>query len=158
MYGVVYMINHEVFMKEALLEGRKALEKGEIPVGAVVVQNGKIVGRGHNLRESQNDPTAHAEIVALRDAGDKLGTWHLKGSLLYVTLEPCPMCAGALLQARIEKVIYGADDPKAGCAGSLLNILQFPGFNHFVKITSGVLVEESIALLQEFFREKRRKT
>ena len=157
MYGVVYMINHEVFMKEALLEGRKALEKGEIPVGAVVVQNGEIIGRGHNLREPQSDPTAHAEIVALRDAGDKLGTWHLEGTLLYVTLEPCPMCAGALLQARIEKVIYGADDPKAGCAGSLLNILQFPGFNHFVKIANGVLAEESIALLQEFFREKRSK-
>ena len=149
------MGNHEFFMREALLEAREALSKGEIPVGAVVVLHGEIIGRGHNLRETTNDSTAHAEIIALREAGEKLGTWRLSEAVLYVTLEPCPMCAGALLQARLDRVVYGADDPKAGAAGSLLNILQFPGLNHFVKITGGVLADEAVALLQEFFRERR---
>lgn len=152
------MNSHEFFMKEALLEGRIALEKGEIPVGAVVVLNGEIIGRGHNQRETQHDPTAHAEIVALRQAGEKLGSWRLEGAILYVTLEPCPMCAGALLQARIERVVYGADDPKAGAAGSLLNILQFPRFNHFVKITGDIMAEEAASLLQEFFQERRKNS
>lgn len=142
-------------MWEALKEARKALAKGEVPIGAVVVWQDKIVGRGHNLRETRNDPTAHAEIIALRDAGANLGTWRLTEAILYVTLEPCPMCAGALLQARVEKVIYGAPDPKAGAAGSLLNILQFPGWNHFVKIKGGVLAVEATTLLQEFFKIKR---
>lgn len=150
------MKNHEFFMEEALLEGKKALKKGEIPVGAVVVLAGQIIGRGHNQRETEHDPTAHAEIVALRQAGEKLGEWHLKDAILYVTLEPCPMCAGALLQARIDRVVYGADDSKAGCAGSLLNILQFPGFNHFVKITGGVMAEQAVSLLQDFFQERRK--
>jgi len=149
------MENHEYFMQEALFEARKALSKGEIPVGAVVVLHGEIIGRGHNLRETEHDPTAHAEIIALREAGQKLGSWHLEDSILYVTLEPCPMCAGALLQSRIERVIYGADDPKTGCAGSLLNILQFPGFNHAVKIKGGILAEEGAALLHKFFVERR---
>lgn len=147
--------NHEFFMQEALLEARQALSKGEIPVGAVVVLHGEVIGRGHNLRETKHDPTAHAEIIALRAAGEKLGTWRLSEAVLYVTLEPCPMCAGALLQARLERVVYGADDPKAGSAGSLLNILQFPGFNHFVKIIGGVLAEECAALLHQFFVERR---
>jgi tRNA(adenine34) deaminase len=149
------MKNHEFYMKEALLEARKALLLGEVPVGAVVVSEGKILGRGHNRRETEMDPTAHAEIQALRDAGRKQGSWRLSGATLYVTLEPCPMCAGALLQSRAERVVYGADDPKAGSAGSLLNILQFPGFNHQVKITGGVLAEECQRLLQDFFRNKR---
>jgi tRNA(adenine34) deaminase len=151
------MRNHEIFMQEALLEARKALAKGEIPVGAVVVLEGEIIGRGHNLRETEHDPTAHAEIMALREAGGKLGTWRLAGAVLYVTLEPCPMCAGALVQARLDKVVYGADDPKAGAAGTLLNIPQFPGWNHFVKITGGILADEATALLQEFFQERRKK-
>ena len=115
------------------------------------------MGRAHNLRETVHDPTAHAEILALREAGARLGSWRLAGAVLYVTLEPCPMCAGALVQARLERVVYGADDPKAGAAGTLLNLLQFPGFNHTVKITGGILAAEASALLQEFFRQRRKK-
>lgn len=146
---------HDVFMKEALSEAARAMGIGEVPVGAVVVLNGQIIGRGHNQRESTHDPTAHAEIIALRDAGQKMRTWRLTGAALYVTLEPCPMCAGALVQSRIDRVVYGADDPKAGSAGSLLNILQFPGFNHQVKITGGVLEKEAAALLRDFFQQRR---
>ena len=151
-------MNHEFFMREALTEAKKALEKGEVPIGAVVVLDGEIIGRGHNLRETEDDPTAHAEIVALREAGKNKKGWRLTGATLYVTLEPCPMCAGAMLLSRIHRVVYGADDPKAGAAGSLLNILQFPGFNHEVKIIGGVLAEEASELLQEFFRQKRKTT
>lgn len=146
---------HEFYMNEALKEARIALDKGEVPVGAIVVLNGKIIGRGHNLREDSNDPTAHAEIIALREAARQLQGWRLQGATLYVTLEPCPMCAGALLQSKVERVVYGADDYKAGSAGSLLNILQFPGFNHQVKIIGGVLADESKEILQVFFRKKR---
>lgn len=149
-------MNHEVFMKEALKEARIALDKGEVPVGAVVVLKGEIIGRGHNLRELENDPTAHAEVLALREAAKRLKGWRLEGAAIYVTLEPCPMCAGALLQSRIERVVYGIEDPKAGSAGSLINILQFPGFNHEVKITSGILAQECKELLQDFFRNKRK--
>jgi len=151
------LLNHEEYMNEALREARKALDSGEVPVGAVVVLDGKIVGRGYNQRESRHDPTAHAEIIALRQAGESQKGWRLNGAVLYVTMEPCPMCAGALLQSRVERVVYGVDDPKAGAAGTLLNILQFPGFNHAVKITGGVLADEAAALLKEFFREKRVK-
>jgi len=148
-------MSHEQYMQEALREARKALNKGEVPVGAVVVLNGEIIGRGHNLRESRHDPTAHAEVLALRKAGKKLKSWRLSGAVLYVTLEPCPMCAGAMLQSRIERLVYGADDPKAGSAGTLLNILQFPGYNHQVKITGGVLAAEAAAMLREFFERQR---
>jgi len=150
------MKNHEFFMNEALVEARKALQKGEVPIGAVVVLDDEIIGRGHNLRETKHDPTAHAEIIALREAGAKLGTWRLVGAILYVTLEPCPMCAGALVQARLREVVYGIDDPKAGAVGSVLNIPQFPAWNHFVKITGGVLSAEALSLLQQFFQDKRR--
>lgn len=149
-------MDHERFMKAALEEARIALAKGEVPVGAVIVLEGEIIGHGHNQRETENDPTAHAEILALREAGKRLKGWRLQGATLYVTLEPCPMCAGALLLSRIERVVYGIDDPKAGSAGSLINILQFPGFNHNVKITSGILAEECKELLQSFFRKKRK--
>lgn len=148
-------MGHERFMQEALSEAEKALALGEVPVGAVVICQDEIIGRGHNQRELLHDPTAHAEVLALRDAATHQGGWRLSGCTLYVTLEPCPMCAGALLQSRIERVVYGADDPKGGCAGSLLNILQFPGFNHEVKITGGILAAESTALLQEFFQQRR---
>jgi len=148
-------MDHEFYMREALNEAKKALEKGEVPIGALVVLNGEIIGRGHNLRETENDPTAHAEIVALREAGKNNNSWRLEKGVLYVTLEPCPMCAGAMLLSRIHRVVYGADDPKAGAAGSLLNILQFPGFNHEVRITGGILAEECAALLQEFFKHRR---
>ncbi|MGI6607308.1 MAG: tRNA adenosine(34) deaminase TadA [Peptococcia bacterium] len=148
---------HEFFMRIALEEAQKAGQKGEIPVGAVVVHAGIIIGRGHNLRETTHDPAAHAEIIALREAGAKIGSWRLPGAVLYVTLEPCPMCAGAIVQARLERVVYGADDAKAGSAGTLLNLLQFPGFNHSVKITGGILAEEAGKMLQEFFQERRKK-
>jgi tRNA(adenine34) deaminase len=151
-------MDHEAFMREALREAEKALGKGEVPVGAVVALNGEIISRGHNQRETKRDATAHAEIIALREAGKKLSNWRLSGALLYVTLEPCPMCAGAMLQSRIDRVIYGADDPKAGSAGTLINILQFPGFNHSVKITSGILADDCGAILQKFFKERRNKS
>ena len=144
-------MGHEDYMKEALLEARKALEIGDVPVGAIVVKEGRIIGRGYNRREMEGDPTAHAEIIALREAGEATGTWRLTGAVLYVTLEPCLMCAGALVMARIDRVVYGADDPKAGAAGSVINVLQFPGFNHNVKITAGVMADECSRLLSEFF-------
>lgn len=148
-------MNHEEFMREALIEAQKAYALGEVPVGAVVVLGGRIIGRGHNERETLKDPTAHAEILALRQAAQSRGSWRLEGATLYVTLEPCPMCAGALVQSRVERVYHGADDPKAGSAGSLLNLLQFPGFNHQVKITAGILEQECRKILQDFFQAKR---
>lgn len=151
------MDRHEYYMREALKEAKLAGKKGEVPVGAVVVLQDEIIGRGHNQREIGDDPTAHAEIVAIREAGKKLQSWRLTGAVLYVTLEPCPMCAGAMLQSRVERVVYGLDDPKAGSAGSLINILQFPGFNHSVKIIGGILAEESQKLLKDFFKNKREK-
>ncbi len=151
------MDRHEYYMREALKEAKLAGEKGEVPVGAVVVLQDEIIGRGHNQREIGDDPTAHAEIVAIREAGKKLQSWRLTGAVLYVTLEPCPMCAGAMLQSRVERVVYGLDDPKAGSAGSLINILQFPGFNHSVKIIGGILAEESQKLLKDFFKINVRK-
>lgn len=143
-------------MQEALVEAERAFALGEVPVGAVVVYQGEIIGKGHNQRELLHDPTAHAEIIALRLAAAIRGGWRLSDCTLYVTLEPCPMCAGALVQSRLERVVYGADDPKAGSAGSLLNLLQFPGFNHSVKIIGGVLEEECKEILQRFFQERRK--
>ena len=151
----MFSLNHEDYMKEALQEAKKALDSGEVPVGAVIVRDGEIIGRGYNQRESRHDPTAHAEIVALRQAGKYMKGWRLNGAVLYVTLEPCPMCAGAMIQSRIDRVVYGTDDPKAGSAGTLINILQFPGFNHEVKITGGVLADEAAALLRRFFERQR---
>jgi len=149
-------MEHEKFMREALMEAEKALALAEVPVGAVVVCQGQIIGRGHNRRETNQDPTAHAEILALREAAQAMNGWRLSGCTIYVTLEPCPMCAGALVQSRIDRVVYGADDPKAGSAGSLLNLLQFPGFNHDVKITGGVLEDECKYILRQFFQERRK--
>lgn len=148
-------MDHEIFMREALKEAELAAAIGEVPVGAVVVHEGRIIGRGYNQRELLHDPTAHAEILAMREAAANKGGWRLNGCTIYVTLEPCAMCAGAMLQSRIERVVYGTDDPKGGCAGGLLNILQFPGFNHDVKITGGVLGEASTAMLKEFFQGRR---
>ena len=138
-----------------MLEAQKAFCADEVPVGAVVVLDGHIIGRGHNQRETLGDPTAHAEMIALRQAADKNGSWRLNGAVLYVTLEPCPMCAGAMLQSRIERVIYGADDPKGGAAGTLINLLQFPGFNHNVKIVGGVMADQCKEILQKYFGVKR---
>lgn len=150
-------VEHEKFMMAAIEEAGKAAAIGEVPIGAVIVRNGEIVGRGYNLRETQKDPTLHAEMIAIREASEKLGGWRLIGCTLYVTLEPCPMCAGAIVQSRIEQVVYGARDPKAGCAGTLMNLLEEPRFNHQVPVKEGVLAEECAQLLKDFFRGLRKK-
>ncbi|NLO82156.1 MAG: nucleoside deaminase [Clostridiales bacterium] len=142
-------------MEQALQEAKKAYHIEEVPIGAVIVKDGEIIARGHNLRETYKDPTLHAEIVAIREAAKKLGGWRLSGCELYVTIEPCPMCAGAIIQARIERVIYGARDPKAGCAGSLYNLLTDFRFNHRADVVPGVMEEECRGILQKFFRDKR---
>lgn len=142
-------------MRRALVEAELALAHGDVPVGAVAVHDGVIVGRGHNCKEAEADPTAHAEIIALREAARTLGGWRLEGVTLYCTLEPCPMCAGAMLLARLSRLVYGADDPKAGAAGSVVELLRDPRFNHRVSVTRGVLAEEAQALLGRFFAEKR---
>ena len=146
---------HQAFLAEAIAEARLAAAIGEVPIGAVVVKDGVIIGRGHNRREADHDPTAHAEILALRQAGQTLGTWRLSGCTLYVTMEPCPMCCGALINSRVDTVVYGANEPKFGSAGSQLNLLQFPGFNHNVKILGPLAEEECQALMREFFTELR---
>ncbi|MDF2661781.1 MAG: adenosine deaminase, partial [Paenibacillus sp.] len=119
-----YEENHELWMEEAIKEAKKAEELKEVPIGAVIVKEGRIIARGHNLRETTHDPTAHAEMIAIREASEVLGAWRLLDCTLYVTLEPCPMCAGAIVQARVKTVVYGTPDPKAGCAGTLMNLLQ----------------------------------
>jgi tRNA(adenine34) deaminase len=144
-------------MEQALLEAQKAYDMDEVPIGAVVVKDGEIIARGHNLRETGRDPTLHAEMVAIREAARYLGGWRLTGCELYVTIEPCPMCAGAIIQARIQRVVFGAMDPKAGCAGSLYNLLQDPRFNHQVEVVGGVMEEECRRIMQDFFRKKREK-
>ena len=146
-------------MREALALAKKAFELGEVPVGAVAVWDGKIVGRGMNLRETDKNALRHAEITAIDEACKNLGGWRLWKCDLYVTLEPCPMCAGAIINSRIKRVIYGASDPKAGSCGSLTNLFEMP-YNHKPEVVSGVLEEECSALLSEFFaklREKRKK-
>lgn len=144
------------FMMEALREANKSLEKEEPPVGAVIVKDGKIISRGHNLRESLQDPTAHAEILAIRSAAGVLGSWRLLDCTIYVTLEPCVMCAGAMVLARVKRLVYGAKDPKAGAVGSLMNILNDNRFNHQVEISAGILEVECGNILREFFSSRRR--
>jgi tRNA(adenine34) deaminase len=145
----------ERWMREALRLAREAERIGEVPIGAVIVRDGQIVGAGYNRRETARDPTAHAEMIAIRQASETLQAWRLLGCTLYVTLEPCPMCAGAILQARIDRVVYGAPDPKAGCAGTLMDLLQDPRFNHRSAWSSGLLQDECAALLTNFFRRLR---
>ncbi|NLT73017.1 MAG: tRNA adenosine(34) deaminase TadA [Chloroflexi bacterium] len=149
-------MDHDGWMREALTEARLAATKGEIPVGAVVVWQGAILGRGHNLKETAGDPTAHAEIVALRDAAVNRGVWRLTGATLYCTLEPCVMCAGAMVNARIERLVYGLRDPKTGAAGSVYDIVRSPWLNHRLVVESGVLAEEIGALMEGYFSELRR--
>lgn len=144
------------FMKEALEEAGKALLLKEVPVGAVVVYNGEIIGRGHNRTETAKDPTVHAEIIAIRQAAETLGGWRLSGCRLYVTTEPCSMCAGAIVHARIEKVYIGTMDPKAGACGSLMNILQDRRLNHYVEIETGILEKECQHIMKDFFRTLRK--
>lgn len=145
------------YMHEALNEAQKALVLDEVPIGAVVVDKmGRIIGRGHNLCESTHDATAHAEINALKDAGQKMVNWRLTDCTLYVTMEPCPMCAGALINARIKRVVYGANEYRFGSAGTLLNLLQFPAFEHNVLITGPILPEECAKIVSDFFQNKRK--
>lgn len=146
---------HEHWMREAIEEARKAEALREVPIGAVIVQDGRIIGRGHNLRETKHDPTAHAEMIAIREASETLDAWRILNSTLYVTLEPCPMCAGAIIQSRVDRVVYGAPDPKAGCAGTLMNLLQESRFNHRTEVIAGVLQPECSELLSSFFRNLR---
>jgi tRNA(adenine34) deaminase len=145
----------EYFMRLALREAERALEHDDIPVGAIVVLDGEVVGTGHNEREVRADPTAHAELIALRDAARALGTWRVLDTVLYVTLEPCAMCAGAIVLARVPRVVFGASDPKAGAAGSVLDVLNEPRLNHRPQVESGLLAEESADLLRSFFASRR---
>ena len=145
-------MSHSGFMRQALIEAEKALAIGEVPVGAVVVFEDEIIGRGYNQREMLHDPTAHAEILALREAAAYKGGWRLTGCTLYVTLEPCPMCAGAIVLARIKRLVYAANDPKSGAVNSILNITNNPSLNHQVEVKSGVLADESSELLKSFFK------
>jgi tRNA(adenine34) deaminase len=144
-------------MLEALAEARRAAGIGEVPIGAVVVRGGKVVGRGHNRREIDGDPLAHAEILAIRQAAEAVGGWRLAGCTMYVTLEPCAMCAGALVNGRVERLVYGAPDPKAGYCGTLGDLVRDPRLNHRLEVTAGVLESESAALLRGFFASLRRK-
>ena len=147
----------EDFMRLALAEAERALDHDDVPIGAVVARDGAVLAVSGNERELRRDPTAHAEVLALREAAGKEGSWRLTGSTLYVTLEPCPMCAGAVVLARMDRLVYGPQDPRAGAAYSLYNIVQDPRLNHSVEIATGVLAEESSALLRSFFEDRRRR-
>ncbi|MGE5677570.1 MAG: tRNA adenosine(34) deaminase TadA [Pseudomonadota bacterium] len=145
----------DFFMKKALEEAQKAFEKDEVPVGAVIVINGEVIAAAHNSRELSRDATAHAEMTAIREACEKLGGWRLINCEMYVTLEPCPMCSGAILQSRIERLYIGTMDPKGGAAGSLLNLFDDYHFNHETQVETGILQEECSQILKDFFRRKR---
>lgn len=147
----------EKFMKEALKEAKKAYEKDEVPVGAVIVKDGKIIARAHNLKETKLDTTCHAEILAIKKASRKLNSWRLENCEMYVTLEPCSMCAGALIQSRIKKVYIGTMDYKTGACGSVFNLLEDYTFNHKVECETGILSKECEKILQDFFKELRKK-
>lgn len=150
------MQEHEyIYMRRAIELAEKAMALGEIPVGAVVVKDGKIIGEGYNLRENDKDAVAHAEIIAIRKACAAVGDWRLSGCTLYVTLEPCPMCTGAIINSRIEKVVFGAKDSAAGCCGSLIDLRKYP-FNHSFSVESGACEEECSQIIKEFFSRKRK--
>ena len=145
----------EKYLKAAMKQAQKAYELGEVPIGCVIVYRGKIIGRGYNRRNTDKNTLSHAEITAINRASKKMGDWRLEDCVLYVTLEPCQMCSGAMVQARIPEVVIGCMNPKAGCAGSILNILEMPEFNHQVKVTRGVLEQECSEMLTRFFKELR---
>lgn len=151
------MTGDEAFMKQAVKQAKKAYDKLETPIGCVIVYEDKVIARGYNKRNMKKNTLAHAEILAINKASKVLGDWRLEDCTMYVTLEPCPMCAGAIVQARIPRVVIGSMNPKAGCAGSVLNLLQQDGLNHQVEITKGVLAEECSGLMTSFFRELRKK-
>ena len=149
-------MSDEIFMREALGLARQAAESGEVPVGAVVVKDGAVVGRGYNRPLSSKDPTAHAEVMALRDAAERIGNYRLGECELYVTLEPCAMCAGAIMHARVSRVVYGAADPKSGACGSVVDLFAQGRLNHHATIVGGVMAEEAARLLQDFFSARRK--
>lgn len=146
---------HQDWMGLALLEAQKAFAQGEIPIGAVVVLDGQVIAAAHNEKEQRNDPTAHAEILAMRRAAEMLGSWRLTNAVLYVTLEPCPMCAGAMIQARLKQLVYGAADLKGGGSGSVMNVLDYTLWNHKVDVVAGILEEECADILKNFFKKLR---
>ncbi len=149
-------MNDTEYMGLALDEAKKAYAIGEVPIGAVIVKDGEVIAAAHNLRETGHDATAHAEVMAIRQACEKIGHWRLTGATLYVTIEPCPMCAGALVMSRIARLVYGAADYKAGAVESLFNITNHSGLNHQMEVTAGVREEECRTLMKEFFRERRK--
>lgn len=151
------MTQNEKFMKEAIKQAKKAYAIGDVPIGCVIVYENKIIARGYNKRNRNKTTLAHAELLAIAKATKKMGDWRLEGCTMYVTLEPCQMCAGAIVQARMDRVVIGSMNPKAGCAGSVINLLQMKQFNHQVELEKGVLEEECSVLLSEFFRELRKK-
>ena len=151
------MTDQERFMKEAIRQAKNAYLLEEVPIGCVIVQDGKIIARGYNRRNTDKNTLSHAELIAIKKAAKKLGDWRLEGCTMYVTLEPCQMCAGAMMQARLTEAVIGCMNPKAGCAGSVLNILEMDGFNHKVQVTRGVLEEQCSNMLSQFFRELRQK-
>jgi tRNA(adenine34) deaminase len=146
------------FMNEALKEAEKAFAADEVPVGCVIVHEGVIIGRGYNRTESLQDPTAHAEILAITSASENLGSWRLSGCTVYCTVEPCAMCAGALMLARVERLVFGAPDPKFGACGSIFEIVQSKKLNHRIALSTGILKNECAGLMQDFFKKKRKKT
>lgn len=148
---------HEKYMMEAIKEAKKALIKDEVPIGCVIVHDDKIIARGYNLRETKQQSIAHAEIIAIQKACKKIGSWRLENCTLYVTLEPCPMCSGAILQSRIDNVVFGAYDPKGGCIESCMKMYDVKGFNHYPNTIGGIMEDECSKLLKDFFKEKRKK-
>ena len=150
------MDNHERYMKEALKQAKKAYDIEEVPIGCIIVHEGKIIARGYNRRNIDKNTTSHAEMIAIKKASKKLGDWRLEECTMYITLEPCQMCAGAIVQARIPKVVIGSMNPKAGCAGSVINLLQMQEFNHQVDIVQGILQEECSHMLKDFFTDLRK--
>ncbi len=148
---------NENYMKLAIEEAKKAWKMDEVPIGAIVVYKGEIIGRGHNLRENEQSPSAHAEMLAIQEASEYLNSWRLEDTTLYVTLEPCVMCSGAIVMSRIPHVVYGASDPKGGCSGSLMNLIEDTRFNHRSTVERGILAEECGEMLRTFFKEKRAK-
>lgn len=155
--GECMMNQDERFMAAAIEQAKIALEKKEVPIGAVIVKDGEIIAAAHNLRETKQNAIAHAEVLAINQACEKLGTWRLEGATLYVTLEPCPMCAGALIMSRVERVVYGAKDPKGGCAGTFMNLLEDERFNHQCEVLSGICEDACGSMLTSFFKDLRER-
>ena len=151
------LTKEEKYMKEAIRQARKAWKLNEVPIGCVIVREDRIIARGYNRRNTDKNTLAHAELLAIRKASRAVGDWRLEDCTMYITLEPCQMCAGAIVQARIPRVVIGSRNPKAGCAGSILNLLDIPAFNHQAELTEGVLGEECSALMTDFFRELRER-